>query len=79
MFSATNKVTNSDKGYYMYRGNGMIFESAGSWSFFNDTARIFIIFCVDNRSSYHAENCNNNFLVLGERSNFGINGTFPLL
>ena len=34
------------------------------------------IFGVDNSSSFHADNLKNNFLVLGEGDNFGINGNF---
>ena len=37
---------------------------------------MFIIFGVDNSPSSHANNCNSNFLVLGEGLPCGINGTF---
>ena len=60
----------------MYSGYGITFNSAGTWDFDNDIARNFIIYSVDNSSSYHADNCKNNFLVLVERVNFGINGRF---
>ena len=50
--------------------------NAGSWSFYNDTARNVIIVGVDNSSSSHADKLNNNFLVLGEGPTFGINGSF---
>ena len=35
-----------------------------------------IVFGVDNISSSHTDNCKNNFLVLGEGLNYGINGSF---
>ena len=60
----------------MYSGCGIIFDSAGSWSFNNDITRNVIIFGVDNSSSSHADNHNNNFLVLGEVLTVGMNGSF---
>ena len=60
----------------MYSGHGITFDSAGSWSFNNDTARNVIIFSVGNSSSTRADNPKNNFLVLGEGPVFGINGIF---
>ena len=47
----------------MFSGYGITLDSAGSWSFNNDTARNVIIFGADNSSSSHADN-------------FGINGSF---
>ena len=35
-----------------------------------------IIFAVDNSSSSHTENLENDFLILGEGLTFGINGGF---
>ena len=60
----------------MYSGCGIIFDSVGSWSFNNDITRNVIIFGVDNSSSSHADNHNNNFLVLGEVLTVGMNGSF---
>ena len=60
----------------MYIGYGITFDSAGSWSFDNDIARNLIMFGVDNSSSSHADNCKNNFLVLGEGATFAINRRF---
>ena len=40
--------------------------------FDNGTARNVIIFGVDNTSSFHADNCKNNFLVLGESPHYCI-------
>ena len=39
----------------MYSGYGIIFDSAGSWSFDNDIARNVITFDVDNSSLSHAD------------------------
>ena len=43
------------------------------WIFGNDFARNAIIFGFDKSSSSHADNCKNNFLVLGKGDSFGIN------
>ena len=53
----------------MYRDHGMTFDSAGSWTFDNDTARNVITFGVDNGSSSHAENAKNDVFVVKRRSN----------
>ena len=50
---------------YMYSGYRITFDSAGSWSFDNDSARNVVIFGVDNSSSSHAENWKNNFFSAG--------------
>ena len=71
---ATSVVKISYKEKYVYSGYEITFDSAGSWSFDNDIARNVIIFDLDNSLSSHADNCNNNFLVLGEGLSFGING-----
>ena len=60
----------------MYRGYGITFDSAGYWSFDNDSARNVIIFGADKGSSSHPDNRNNNFLILGQDPTFGINGSF---
>ena len=60
----------------MCSGYRITFDSAGSWSFDNDTARNVIIFGVDNNSSFHSDNYKNKFLVLNEGPPFGINGNF---
>ena len=51
------------------------YDSAGWWSFDDDTARN-IIFDVDNSSSSHSVYCKNNFFILGEGLSFGINESF---
>ena len=63
---------------YVYSGQGIRFDSAGSWNCDNDTARNVTIFGIDNCSSSHADNCRNDFLILGEGPTFGINGSFVL-
>ena len=45
---------------------GITFDTAGSWSFDNDTSRNFVIFGVDNSSSYHSDNRKYNFSILIE-------------
>ena len=57
---------------YVYSGYGIRFDSAGEWSFDNDTARNVIIFGVDNSSSSLSEIRKNNFSVIGEGLTFGI-------
>ena len=61
LFEATSIVKNSVKEMYVYSGYGIRFDSAGSWSFDNDTARNVINLGIDNSSSSHADNCRNNF------------------
>ena len=60
----------------MYSGNGITFDSGGSWSFDNGTASNVIIFGVDSRSSSHVDNRKNNFLILDLGPTYGINGRF---
>ena len=47
-----------------------------NWNFGNGSARNVIIFGLDNSSSSHTDNSENNFLVLGKGKTFGINGSF---
>ena len=51
LFGATNIVKNSDKEKYVYTGYRITFDSAGVWSFDNDSPRNVTIFGVDNSSS----------------------------
>ena len=77
LFGGTNIVKNRDKQKYVYSGYGITFDSAGSCSFGDDFARDFVIFCIDNSSSSHADNHKSNVLVvLGENPIYGINGSF---
>ena len=48
LFGATNRVKTSDKEKYVYSCFGITFDSAGLWSFDNDSARNAIIFGYDN-------------------------------
>ena len=76
LFGPTNIVKNSDKEKYIYSGCGITFDSEGSWSIDNDTARNVIIFGVNSSSSQHTDNRKNNFLILGLGPTYGINGKF---
>ena len=72
----TSTVKYSDKEKYVYSGYAITFDSEGSWSFNNSTARNIVIFGFDNNSSSHSDNCKNNFLILGEFPIFEISGSF---
>ena len=61
------------KSKFTYNGRGIAFDGEGSSSFDNDYVRNVVIFGVDNSSSFHTDNKKNNFLVLGEGQNQGIN------
>ena len=63
LFRATNIVKNSDKEMYVYCGFGITFDSSGWWSFGNNVARNAIIVGVHNSSSFHSDNCKNNFSI----------------
>ena len=60
----------------MYSGYGITFDSGGSWSFDNGTARNVIIFVVDSSSSSHVNSRKNDFLILGLGPTYGINEKF---
>ena len=53
LFGTTNIVKSSDKEKYVYSGYGIIFDSAGSWSFDNNSERNVIIFWCYNSSLSH--------------------------
>ena len=57
---------NAIKHKFIYSPLEVAFEVASSWSFCNDIVRNVVIFGVDNNSSFHSNNCKNNFLVLDE-------------
>ena len=76
LFRATGIVKNNNKQKYVSSDYRIKFDSAGSCSFDNDTAKTFVIFSVVNSSSFHADNRKNNSLVLDEGPTFGINGNF---
>ena len=60
----------------MYRGYWLAFDEKGSWSLNNNSATNLIMFGVDNSLSSPTDNQKNDFLVLGEGPNFGINWSF---
>ena len=74
LFGATNIVKNNDKGKYVYRDYGIVFDGADWWSFGNDFAGTVVIFGIDNSSSSHADNRKNNFSVLGKELSDDITG-----
>ena len=76
LFGATNIVKNSHKEKYVSNEYGITFDTAGSWHFGNNFVRSVVIFGIDNSSSSHADNRQNNFLVLGDDQTYGINGGF---
>ena len=65
-----------DKEKYVYSSYGIAFDGKDSWSFGNDYARNVVVFGVYNNLSFHANNQRNDFLILGERDDFWINGRF---
>ena len=69
-------VKNSYKEKWVYSGYGITCDGVGSWSFGNDFARNILIFCVDNSSSSHADDCQSNFLIIGKGPTFGVNESF---
>ena len=58
----------------MYNWYGTIYDSGGSWSFDNGTARNVITFGVDSTSASNIDNRKNNFLIIGLGPTYGING-----
>ena len=55
----------------LHCGYGLKFDGAGSWNFGNDFARNVVIFDIDDSSSSHTDERENNFLVLGEGPTYG--------
>ena len=51
LFGETSVLKNRDKEKYVHIGCGVTFDSTDFRSYYNDTARNFIIFGVDNSSS----------------------------
>ena len=69
LFGATSIVKSNDKEKYVDSDYGITFSSTDWWSFDSDTARIVIIFGVDNSLSFHAGNRKNKFFNIRFRSN----------
>ena len=76
LFCATAVVKNSDKEKWMCRGYEIAFDEKVEWSFGEDYARNVVIFNIDTSSSSYIDNCKHALLILGERDNFCINGSF---
>ena len=76
LFGVNNIVKNSDTSKYVYIGYVIVFDGKDSWSFGNGFTRNVVTFDVDNSSSHHTDNCNNNFLVLDERETSGVYENF---
>ena len=66
MLGAINILKNSDKEKWVSSGYGIAFDGASYWDFSNGDARNVVLFGVNNSSLSNADNCKNNFLVLGE-------------
>ena len=75
MIRATSNVKKT-KEKYVHSGYGIVFDGKGEWSFKNGTTKNVLIFSFINRSSSHADNLTNNFLVLSEGDTFGSNESF---
>ena len=58
----------------MFSGYDLSFNRSGLWRF--DNYRNTTIVGVGNSWSSYADNCKNNFLVVGDGTTFGINGSF---
>ena len=78
LFGTTSIVRNIDKEKWVYSGYGIAFHEVGSLNFCNYIAKNVAVFYFGYGSSSHAENHNNNFLVVGDGSTYGINGSFGL-
>ena len=52
----------------------IVFDGLASWNFVNNFAKNFLIFGVDNSSSYHTDNRKNDFSLLGESLTDHFNG-----
>ena len=66
LFGVNSIVKNDDEEKYVYSGYAIEFDGKGSQSFNNDFARNVIIFLIDNSSSCHTDNIQNNFSTVGK-------------
>ena len=73
MFGTVKLVRSAIKNKFIYNGWGIAFDGEGSWGLSKDFARIVLIFGVDNTFSFHTDNQENNFFVLGEETTDDIN------
>ena len=76
MLGATGIVKNAYKEKWVYSSYGIIFDGVGSLYIGNNFAKNVVAFGVDNSSSSHADNCKNNYFVLGPGPTYGINESF---
>ena len=76
LLGATIIVQNSDKENWLYSGNWIAFDRAGSRNFGNYFAWNVVIFGVDKSSLTNTDNRENDLLVRDEGPNYGINGSF---
>ena len=77
LFGATGIATYREKEKWVYSGYWITFNGTDSYNFGNNAfARNVVLFRLDNSSSSHTNNRNNNPLVLGEGPAFGIVGSF---
>ena len=60
----------------MFNGYGIAFDCVALWSICHVLARCVVSFAADNSSSFHADNCKDNFSVLDEGPTCDINGSF---
>ena len=65
MFGTLKLVINSIKSKTNYNGWEILFDGEGSFLFYNESARIFLIFGVDNSSPTQTDNRKNILLILG--------------
>ena len=75
LFGTVKFTRNANTSKFTYNCRGIAFDGKGYWSFENDPARNVIIFGDDKSSSFHLDNPQNNFLVLGKKPTEGINGS----
>ena len=76
LFGAVKLTKDSDISKYKFSGYGICFASKGNFLYADGTYGVnVIIFCANLSSSVHANNKNNNILVLGKDFIQGINGT----
>ena len=75
LFGAVSLTKNADIDQYKYSGYGIGFDRHREFSFGNGISRNCIIFGADLSSSSHANNKENNILVLGKDFVQVINGT----
>ena len=75
LFGSVKLTKNLDIDKYKYSGYGIAFDRKGEFSFGNGFGQNVIIFGADLNSSSHANNKENNNLILGKDFVQGINGT----